>query len=219
MRRILAVALVGAIAFAVIGCEDKTTGPSERTKDIDDYFLPIVGATYNYDSWGTAVEDRDCTFEGSLVSTFLDTATHDGGFSVVLFEQVWTGTMYCATDTSAYEFADTVYLRSTDTQLLAYESLWSDTAMVFLQEPIQEGETWNPFPGEGGAIATVTNTNKTVITPAGTFTGCVEVLITALRDTQYRLEMVFAESVGLAKLSELSEEGSRVDILRSYTIP
>ncbi len=216
MRRALALTLVAFVPVLLTSCGD-STGPSGEVGDIEDFFPIVVGTTYEYDVTGTSVEEqRDCTIEGTILRTFLEAVAHDGGFDVFPLEENQWGFEYCPSGSTSYAYTDTMYFRATDSQLLMYEDLESDTAFVFLQEPIALGETWSPFPGQPDVVAEIGSVTETLVVPAGTFTNCVRVDITMTGEPDFYLGFHLRRDVGLVKFEELSPESSRTDVLRSY---
>jgi hypothetical protein len=94
----------------------------------------------------------------------------------------------------------------------------SDRGVYVLKAPLRKGERWD---AGGGAEAEVTDTAKSVTTPAGDFRGCVEVLERGGQAGK-QVRTVFCPDVGPVELDssmqmELSGQVARVHaVLRGY---
>lgn len=93
-----------------------------------------------------------------------------------------------------------------------------DIASYVLHAPIEKGASWA---GSNGASARITDTQKTVVAPAGDFQGCIEVLETG-GASQKRVRTVFCPDVGPVEIEsslQMSLTGNTAKVtakLRGY---
>jgi hypothetical protein len=190
MKRIVLVAALSVLVVLVANCDLFGGGTP-------DYYPQTIGSNWLFESALTFEQaDADTVYTSRTHSVVTRTANLTAGDEVAEFVSTDSTHMRFPAETTQVSI-DTVYVRQTDSYVLAYESLDDQEPDTALAIPLEENKTWT-FSSRGDTVITGTVVAKeTVTTPAGDYQDCWKVeMMTTVGTETVTMYWWYADGIG-----------------------
>lgn len=188
---------VAVLTAVLAGCGSDPAGPVIPV----DYFPLSVGSMWEYAVVGTVNIPPGFQYQatGTITRGIEALVQHSGGFQVyfVISEQTFslTDSTGFLPDTSI-SVTDSIWVRKTEAELLLYFSPDSADHDLYLEFPVQTGNTWTPDDEEPEVTKTVESLSAVFMAMGQTFT-CASVLESDTSEPDYYWREYMADGIGV----------------------
>lgn len=207
---------MAALLAVLAGCGSDPAGPVIPA----DYFPLSVGSEWEYDVVGTVNIPPGFQYQatGTLTREIAGQVQHSGGFQVffVISEQELqlTDSTGFLPDTSI-SFVDSIWLRKTESEVLVYYDADSTDHELYLELPLQTGNTWTPD-DEAPEVTKTVESLSADFTAMGHTYSCASILESDTSEPDYYWREYLADGIGVVGI-EIGDTDSLTQVSTTIT--